>query len=262
MTPSHPQSELMIGLSSEHRYREVTYAHAHVQAQLLYASKGTIQVLTHDQVWIMPPMCALWIPPRVEHSVISLSHVQLNTALVEQNAAQAMGQTCFLIRVSNLLHELLIRFNELDQLRKNDSATFQALSQALQLIIFDEIQRAHSLAVQIPWPNDKRLIKICESLLQSPDQLKDLNTWADEIGTSSRTLMRMFQKETGLSYRAWIQQMHIALALSKIADGLSISQISESLGYTNASAFSAMFKRHLGKTPQHFKTETILTSLV
>ena len=102
MTPSHPQPELMIGLSSEHRYREVTYAHAHVQAQLLYASKGTIQVLTHDQVWIMPPMCALWIPPRVEHSVISLSHVQLNTALVEQNAAQTMGQTCFLIRVSNL----------------------------------------------------------------------------------------------------------------------------------------------------------------
>jgi len=138
----------------------------------------------------------------------------------------------------------------------------QALSQALQLIIFDEIQRAHSLAVQIPWPNDKRLIKICESLLQSPDQLKDLNTWADEIGTSSRTLMRMFQKETGLSYRAWIQQMHIALALSKIADGLSISQISESLGYTNASAFSAMFKRHLGKTPQHFKTETISSSLI
>ncbi len=99
-------------------------------------------------------------------------------------------------------------------------------------------------------------------MLQSPDQLKDLNTWADEIGTSSRTLMRMFQKETGLSYRAWIQQMHIALALSKIADGLSISQISESLGYTNASAFSAMFKRHLGKTPQHFKTETISSSLI
>ncbi len=28
--------------------------------------------------------------------------------------------------------------------------------------------------------------------------------------------MRMFQKETGLSYRAWLQQMHIALALSKL----------------------------------------------
>jgi AraC-like DNA-binding protein len=89
--------------------------------------------------------------------------------------------------------------------------------------------------------------------LHTPDHSKDLTDWADDIGASSRTLMRMFQKETGLSYRAWLQQMHIALALSKIANGESIAQISESLGYTNPSAFSAMFKRHLGKTPQQFR---------
>ena len=93
----------------------------------------------------------------------------------------------------------------------------------------------------------QKTLKICQELLHIPDSSKDLTDWADDIGTSSRTLMRMFQKETGLSYRAWIQQMHIALALSKIANGESISQISESLGYTNPSAFSAMFKRHLGK---------------
>lgn len=62
------------------------------------------------------------------------------------------------------------------------------------------------------------------------DHSKDLTDWADDIGASSRTLMRMFQKETGLSYRAWVQQMHIAIALSKIANGESIAQVSESLG--------------------------------
>ncbi len=40
-------------------------------------------------------------------------------------------------------------------------------------------------------------MNICQALLSTPDQLKDLSTWADEIGTSSRTLMRMFQKENG-----------------------------------------------------------------
>ena len=253
MDESLKASELIIGLSSEHRYKEVTYAHSHLRAQLLYASKGTIQVFTEHQVWIIPPMCALWIPPRIEHSVIALSQVKLNTALIEEYAAQRMGEHCFLIRVSPLLHELLIRFNELDQLKQNGLDISQGLFSAIQMIIFDEIQRSHSLAIQIPWPKDKRLLRICETLLQFPHQLKDLNAWADEIGTSSRTLMRMFQRETGLSYRAWIQQMHIAQALSKIADGQSISQISESLGYTNASAFSAMFKRHLGKTPQQFR---------
>ena len=96
-------------------------------------------------------------------------------------------------------------------------------------------------------------MNICQTLLHAPQQHKDLTTWADEIGTSARTLMRMFQKETGLSYRAWLQQMHIAQALSKIASGESIAHISESLGYTNPSAFSAMFKKHLGQTPQQFK---------
>ncbi|WP_394651178.1 helix-turn-helix domain-containing protein, partial [uncultured Acinetobacter sp.] len=68
------------------------------------------------------------------------------------------------------------------------------------------------------------------------------------------TLMRLFKKQTGLSYRGWIQQMHIALALSKIADGQSMSSIAEALGYSSPSAFSAMFKRHLGITPQQFKS--------
>ncbi|WP_130803224.1 AraC family transcriptional regulator [Acinetobacter ihumii] len=253
MDESLKPTELIIGLSSEHGYKEITYAHSHLRAQLLYASKGTIQVFTEHQVWIIPPRCALWIPPRIEHSVIALSQVKLNTALIEENAAQRMGEHCFLIRVSPLLHELLIRFNELDQLKQTGLSISQKLLAALHLIIFDEIQRSHSLAIQIPWPKDPRLVRICEMLFAFPNQLKDLNTWADEIGTSSRTLMRMFQRETGMSYRAWIQQMHIALALAKIAEGQSINQISDALGYTNASAFSAMFKRHLGKTPQQFR---------
>lgn len=248
--------DLIIGLSAQHVYKDVTHAHAHFRAQLLYASKGTIQVFTGNQVWIVPPMYALWIPARLEHSVISLSHVTLTTALIEEKAAELMGQQCFLIRVNNLLHELLIRLNQLDQMQPTDSISLQDLSTSLQILIFDEIHRANSLPIQIPWPKDKRLVKICTALLQTPHQLKDINTWADEINTSSRTLMRMFQRETGLSYRAWIQQMHIAHALSQISNGESISKIAISLGYSHLSAFSAMFKRHLGQTPQQFKSHT------
>lgn len=251
------QSELVIGLSSEHTYRELTPTHTHSRAQFLYASMGNIQVFTPNNVWLVPPMCALWIPANVEHSVISLSHVKLNTALVEVSAAALMGKECFIIRVSNLLHELLIRLNQITQIDPPNIVSSQEVSDALQILIFEEIHRANLLSIQIPWPKDKRLLKICQQLLHSPNHSKDLTDWADDIGTSSRTLMRMFQKETGLSYRAWIQQMHIAHALSKISNGESIAQISEALGYTNPSAFSAMFKRHLGKTPQQFRAGEI-----
>ena len=79
------------------------------------------------------------------------------------------------------------------------------------------------------------------------------NTWSDTIGTSSRTLIRLFRKETGLSYRGWIQHMHIVFALSQLAEGEAVSRIATSLGYASPSAFSAMFKRHLGYSPQNFK---------
>ena len=47
-------SELVIGLSSEHSYREITPTHTHTCA-VLYASTGTIQVLR-------PIMCGLCHP--------------------------------------------------------------------------------------------------------------------------------------------------------------------------------------------------------
>ena len=43
-------SELVIGLSSEHSYREITPTHTHTRAQFLYASTGNIQVFTPNHV--------------------------------------------------------------------------------------------------------------------------------------------------------------------------------------------------------------------
>ena len=39
-----------------------------------------------------------------------------------------MGQHCFIIRVSNLLHELLIRLNEIEREEIPNTATSQELS--------------------------------------------------------------------------------------------------------------------------------------
>ncbi|OTG79844.1 AraC family transcriptional regulator [Acinetobacter sp. ANC 4558] len=250
---SNLASTLLISMGSRHQHGSIIAPHSHDRAQLLYASKGTIRVQTADHIWLVPPQCALWIPAFIEHGVTPLSEVRLSTVLVEQSAAYVMGEKCFLVRMTNLLKELVLRFNQLDMIEKTGSPYSEDLEKSLQLLIFDEIKQALTYPIEIPWPKDKRLVLVCEQLILHPEQCKDLNIWSDRIGTSSRTLMRLFRKETGLSYRAWIQQMHVVLALDFLAQGETISYIAKSLGYTNASAFSAMFKRHLGYSPQKFK---------
>ncbi len=246
-------SQLVIAMGSKHPYRSIIEPHQHSRAQLLYASEGAIRIYAQDHVWIVPPQCALWIPAFVEHSVISLSDVRLSTALVEEAASLTLGNKCFLVRISNLLRELVLRLNQLEEMADLANNYNEKIAESLQLLIFNEIKIASTFPIVIPLPKDKRLISICEELMEYPDNVKDLNTWADQIGTSTRTLIRLFQKETGLSYRAWIQQMHIALALGKLSRGESISRIATSLGYQSPSAFSAMFKKHLGETPQFFR---------
>lgn len=247
--------KLVIAMGGKHPYRSVIALHHHTRAQLLYASEGSIRVHTTDHIWVVPPQCALWIPAFIQHSIVSLSDIHLSTALVEEKASQSLGNQCFLVRMTNLLRELVLRLNQLDEIRKNGNDFDEELEKSLQLLIFNEIKQASTFPIVIPWPHDPRLISICEELLENPKNIKDLNTWSDQIGTSSRTLIRLFQKETGLTYRAWIQQMHITLALGKLARGESIARIAEALGYRSSSAFSAMFKKHLGDTPQHFKNE-------
>ncbi|MBF7691553.1 AraC family transcriptional regulator [Acinetobacter pollinis] len=245
--------ELIISMGSYHSYGTYIEPHSHSRAQLLYASKGTMRVQTQGSVWVVPTQYALWIPALCEHSVTPMSEICLSTVLVEKNAAHVMGEKCYLLRMSNLLKALVLRLNDLDQIEKDGIPYSDELKIAIQRLIFDEIQRALVLPIEIPWPVDRRLDFICHQLMSQPHQYKDLNHWSEKIGTSSRTLMRLFKKETGLQYRSWVQQLHLSLALDDLSNGRSIAYISSRLGYATTSAFSTMFKRHLGYTPKLLK---------
>ncbi|WP_173910972.1 helix-turn-helix domain-containing protein [Acinetobacter sp. Marseille-Q1618] len=246
-------SPLVTSLGSLRQHGSIIPPHFHHRAQLLYAAEGHIRVYTAEHIWIIPPHCALWIPAYYEHSVVSYGQVRLISALVEESAAQTLGQSCFLVRMSDLLRELVLRLNQPTPLEPHVNHDCHVLDQALHLLIFHEIQQSHNFPLEIPWPRDPRLIQICTTLVEHPDSQKDLNAWADQIGTSSRTLIRLFKKQTGLNYRHWLQRMHVILALGYLAEQIPISKIAHKLGYQSSSAFTVMFKKQLGQSPKHFR---------
>lgn len=43
--------------------------HSHEQAQLFYPMNGAARVLTPLGSWMLPPMRAIWLPPRVDHEL-------------------------------------------------------------------------------------------------------------------------------------------------------------------------------------------------
>lgn len=75
---------------------------------------------------------------------------------------------------------------------------------------------------------------------------------AANLGMSLRTLARRL-KDEGTSYREIVEDLRCDLAQTFITNGMSLSEISYSLGYADQAAFSTAFKRWTGQAPSAFR---------
>ncbi|WP_411961551.1 AraC family transcriptional regulator [Pseudomonas sp. REP124] len=226
---------------------EYNHPHTHRHGQLLYASSGVMRVATENGLWVLPPRRALWIPPHMVHDQLMLSPVKMRSVYIEPKASQSFGTNCKVVEISPLLRELILALA--DQSIEYEQHGRNAHIVAL---ILSELVVARTLPLQIPWPRDRRLVSICEAILEHPEQARSVGYWADRVGASSRTLIRLFLAETGLNFRHWVQQVRLATAIDRLDKGHPIGNVARDLGYTSQSAFSAMFRRTMGESPREF----------
>jgi AraC-like DNA-binding protein len=226
---------------------EYNEPHTHRHGQLLYASQGVMRVATDTGLWLLPPKRALWIPPGVVHDQLMLSPVRMRSVYIEPQASLSLGSSCKVMEVSALLRELILALAE-----QSIEYSPEGRNGHIVALILSELGAARSLPLQIPWPRDRRLVSVCSAILDHPEQARSVDYWADKAGASSRTLMRLFISETGLNFRHWVQQVRLANAIDRLDRGYTIGVIARDLGYSSQSAFSAMFKRLMGKSPREF----------
>jgi AraC-like DNA-binding protein len=80
-----------------------------------------------------------------------------------------------------------------------------------------------------------------------------LQQWALQLECSEKTLMRLFQRETGLSFRNWRQRMRLLSSLALLEAGENVTEAALGCGYDSTSAYIAAFKQLFGATPGELK---------
>jgi AraC-like DNA-binding protein len=132
--------------------------------------------------------------------------------------------------------------------RKTRSLRYELLTR----VLLEEMRAAPSLSLDLRLPGDRRLRALCEALLEQPGASFALEEWAARTGASPRTLARLFQQELSMTFGQWRQRVRLAHAAALVSTGEPLAAVAEKLGYESASAFSAMFKRVLGRSPREF----------
>lgn len=241
----------VVGLTIELASIHETDTHQHQKAQLLYVISGVITVEASNGVWTVPPHCAIWIPSGVAHLARPTGRVTVGSLYIDAALTGSLSDGCGILFVQPLLRELLFRFIATPG-PYPDGDTREA---RLVSVLLDELQAAPLEPLRLPMPTDRRLRRLAETLMDDPSLRFTIEEWGARIGASNRTVTRLFQRETGMSFGRWRQQLHVGLALQRLASGQSVMNVAFDLGYESTSAFIAMFRRMLGTTPARYFSE-------
>ncbi len=106
----------------------------------------------------------------------------------------------------------------------------------------------------MPLPHERRCRRAADIVLSDPTRQHDIETLAREVGTSARTLSRLFSSETQLSFKSWCQRARIAAAIERLSvdADVPVKQLASDLGYASIPAFSHAFRQVTGKSPTEF----------
>ncbi|MBV9561048.1 MAG: helix-turn-helix transcriptional regulator [Bradyrhizobium sp.] len=224
--------------------------HMHREAQLVYAARGTMQVTTPQGRWLVPPDRAVWVPARLVHAIDVLADIEMRTLYFDpvwlKRERNSSLRSEFVVRVSPLLHQAILALFE-----KGNAPERSAL---LIKLVMLELHRAEDPATFIPLPHEPRCRRAADFVLADLTALHDIERLAQKVGTSARTLSRLFSAETQLSFKAWCQRARIAAAIELMStcDNVSVKKIAADLGYASMPAFSHAFRQVTGKTPTEF----------
>ena len=133
------------------------------------------------------------------------------------------------------LHNLAV----IEQRRGNLDEAMTYYESAIEKLL-DALQRVR----RIPLPHDPRGRRAADIVLGDPTGSHEIETLARAVGTSARTLSRLFSTETQLSFKSWCQRARIAAAIEKLSmeANVSVKQLASDLGYASVPAFSHAFR--------------------
>jgi AraC-like DNA-binding protein len=218
--------------------------HAHGANQLVYASRGVMEVSSAKSLWKIPPHFGLWIPARTPHQIRMPEAVSMRT-LYLRPARTNLPSSCRVLHIGNFFRELIIEIVRLGRLRMRNRVEC-----ALCDLLLVELERASPVPTGIKFPTDPRGYRVAQIVMEDPGCSISLKSMCESAGVSVRTLERTFRREVGTDFECWRRQVRLMKAIEMLVAGCRVKEVAFAVGYRHPGAFVALFRQTFGITPK------------
>jgi AraC-like DNA-binding protein len=223
--------------------------HAHGSDQLIYATRGVMELSVGKGFWLIPPHFALWIPARTVHSIRMPAAVAMRTLYLRRRLAPGLPDACTVMHVTPLLRELIV-----EAVRTGQLLNANRVQRALRDMLVEQLRSATPIPTGVTLPRDNRALAVAQALMANPARGTALHALCAKAGASVRTIERAFRKEVGIDFESWRRQVRLMKGIELLVEGLSVKEVAFEVGYRQASAFVQMFRKTMGTTPKAWAT--------
>lgn len=229
---------------------EMCISHSHPRAQLIYATRGVMNVVVGNNIWVVNPLQGLWLPGGVEHQVTFQKDVNYYSVFIDPSFTGGLPSNSFSFDIPVFLKQLVFKI-----ITFGVEGNISPSQRRIIDVFLDELALITPSATFLPTTNNERLQKVVELLMEDVASKNTIDHYAEISFMSTRTLSRLFIKELGMNFSDWRTRLKLLEAIKRLGEKQSIKEIALNLGYETPSAFIYMFKKHLGKTPSNYILE-------
>ena len=236
-------------LADEHR-AFASREHAHRKHQLLYAEAGTLELVTDDGMWLLPPQRAAWIRARTLHRVRARGAVSLRTIYLAERWKVPGESAISVFAVPGVLREMILHAMRFGPERGRDARAERFFAALVDLVV-ECARDPHPY--RLPTARSPELVRATKILLERLDDPPTLAELARRVGTSERTLERRFEDEAAMGARSFLRRARVLRAMELLAQpGATVTEVAFAVGFESLSSFSRAFAELAGERPRAF----------
>lgn len=220
--------------------------HAHAWGEFVYSFSGVVEITIDGKRYLILPNYGIWIPRNLPHQCFSKKRAFHCSIYVAEAFCAGLSATPCSVEISPLMRSMLQHLHGVPVCDNSEEYV------RFLRVFIDQLHTAPCTGSYLPTAADEKLASLLAELEENPADGRSAKELALSLGFTEKTFARKCKRELGVTLPEWRQRVRIIKALGMLEDGVSVEQIAFELGYSGASAFIAMFKRVMGKTPAEF----------
>jgi hypothetical protein len=223
--------------------------HAHDYHQLLYATAGATWIETMHGRHVLPIGRAAWIPAYTRHRTL-ISHVDGASLYFSPDAVADSSDRIRIVVAPPMMREMILHAMRWPLGASDTDPVAASFFQTLIFLCAEWLES--ELPLFLPRADHPAIARAMDYASADPGMATQGGAMAAAC-LSERTFRRLFLRESGMSWQAWLTQLRILHAMSALLEGQRITDVAIDVGYASLSAFARAFTQLTGESPSSFR---------